>query len=62
MFVTWSYLISVNGELTCLICGDINCRDLRCIGALAGNTIDSLDLKAVLSVGLKVTDRYMALR
>lgn len=37
---------------TSLICGDVHCRELRCVGALAGNTIHRLDLKAVLCVGL----------
>lgn len=46
---------------TGLVSGDVHCGELRCVGALVGNTIDCLDLKAVLRVGLQVTDRYATL-
>lgn len=46
---------------TSLICGDVHCRELRRIGALVGNAVDRLDLKAVLRVSLQVAHRHAAL-
>lgn len=37
---------------TSLICGDVHRGELRRVGALVRNTIDRLDLEAVLGVGL----------
>lgn len=46
---------------TGLIRGDVDCGELRRVGALVGNTVDRLDLEAVLRVGLEVTDGHTAL-
>lgn len=48
-------------QLTSLVGGDVNRGKLRCIGTLVGDSIDGLNLKAVLGVSLKVSDRHMSL-
>lgn len=47
---------------TGLICGDVHSGELRCIRALVGNSIDRLDFKAILCVGLQVADHHATLR
>lgn len=48
-------------QLTSLVGGDVNRGKVRCIGTLVGDSIDSLNLKAVLGVSLKVSDRHVSL-
>lgn len=48
-------------ELTSLVGGNVNGGKLGCIGTLVGDSIDGLNLKAVLGVSLKVSDRHMSL-
>lgn len=48
-------------ELTSLVGGDVNRGKLWCIRTLVGDSIDGLNLKAVLGVSLKVSDRHMSL-
>ncbi len=48
-------------ELTSLVGGDVNRGKMGCVRTLVGDSIDGLNLKAVLSVSLKVSDRNMSL-
>lgn len=47
--------------LTSLVGGDVNRCKLGCVWTLVGDSVDGLNLKAVLGVGLKVSDGHMSL-